>query len=91
MSFAAAAHSGTVAAMRGKTSIVRSKGVLNICSSALMWTGSSLKKTIFKEPLIKSFLDTFSDGFSSVGNDGCAFNQRFLNETKGLLENELYQ
>ncbi len=34
---------------------------------------------ILKEPLIKSFLDTLSDGFSSVGNDGCAFNQHFLN------------
>ncbi len=32
-----------------------------------------------KEPLIKSFLDTLSYGFSSVGNDGFAFNQRFLN------------
>ena len=31
------------------------------------------------EALIKSFLDAFSDGFSSVGNDGFAVNQRFLN------------
>ena len=42
----------------------------------------------FKEPLIKSFRYTesvvsthISDGFSSVGNDGFAFNQQFLNES----------
>ncbi len=35
-----------------------------------------------KEPLIKSFLNTLSDGFSSVGNDACGFNQRFLKKTK---------
>ena len=33
---------------------------------------------MLKEPLIKSFHDTLSNGFSSVGNDGFAFNQRFL-------------
>ncbi|MGN1417633.1 MAG: hypothetical protein ACI4XF_12365 [Oscillospiraceae bacterium] len=33
----------------------------------------------YKEPLIKSFHDTLINGFSSVGNDGFAFNQRFLN------------
>ena len=30
------------------------------------------------EPLIKSFHDALSNGFSSVGNDGFAFDQRFL-------------
>ena len=30
------------------------------------------------EPLIKSFHDALSNGFSSVGNDGFAFNQQFL-------------
>ena len=34
--------------------------------------------TMFKEALIKSFHDPLSDEFSSVGNDGFAFNQRFL-------------
>ncbi|MGN0695802.1 MAG: hypothetical protein ACI4J5_03435 [Oscillospiraceae bacterium] len=34
-----------------------------------------------REPLIKSFHDTLSNGFSSVGNDGFAFNQRFPSGT----------
>ena len=33
--------------------------------------------SITKESLIKSFHDTLSDGFSSVGNDALGFNQRF--------------
>ena len=37
-----------------------------------------------KEPLIKSFHDTLSNGFSSVGNNGFAFDQRFLNTVKAL-------
>ena len=31
-----------------------------------------------KEPLIKSFLNALSEGFSSVGNDAFGFNQHFL-------------
>ena len=42
-----------------------------------MWTGS-------KEPLIKSFLDAFSDGFSCVGNDSFALISASLKELTEL-------